>query len=293
VIQVEPLLPILKWAGGKRWLCSRFPYLFDTPYERYVEPFLGGAAAFFAMQPRRALLSDLNSELIATYRTIRAEPREVYSKLRIHQNKHLKDNSYYYEVRSSAPSTNSSCAAKFIYLNRTCFNGLYRVNLSGEFNVPKGTKYSVLFDTDDFESVARLLKRAALIDQDFEDVLDRCAAGDFAFVDPPYTAKHNENGFLKYNEKIFSWDDQRRLAACILRFKNRGGKALVANAAHESVIDLYRRVGEGRIVSRASVLASETKRRGSVEELIVTVGYRAEADEFLGEMLPRVRGNTL
>lgn len=275
MIQIEP---ILKWAGGKRWLCSRFPQLFETPYERYVEPFLGGAAAFFALQPRGALLSDLNTELIETYRAIRAEPKEVYAKLRVHQRKHLECADYYYRVRSSNPFTESSRAAKFVYLNRTCFNGLYRVNLRGEFNVPKGTKDSVIFGTDDFDGVSRLFKRATLVDRDFEDVLDQCDAGDFAFVDPPYTAKHNANGFLKYNEKIFSWEDQRRLAACICRFKKRGGKALVTNAAHKSVIELYRDFGEMEIVSRASVLASETKRRGSVEELIVTVGYRADAD---------------
>lgn len=273
--QIEP---ILKWAGGKRWLCSRFPQLFETEYERYVEPFLGGAAAFFALQPKLALLSDLNSELIATYRAICTEPNEVYSKLRVHQSKHLEYEDYYYKIRSSNPVTPASCAAKFIYLNRTCFNGLYRVNLRGEFNVPKGTKDSVILRTDDFERVSSALDRATLINADFEDVLDQCVAGDFAFIDPPYTAKHNANGFLKYNEKIFSWEDQRRLAACVRRFKARGGKALITNAAHQSVIELYQDVGDISQVSRASVIASETKRRGNIEELVVTVGYRAEVD---------------
>lgn len=279
------LLPFLKWAGGKRWLWQRHPELFKLEGRRHVEPFLGGAAVFFALKPRSAVLSDLNMDLIQTYRAIRADWKRVWSKLKHHQKLHLEEEKYYYFVRDSEPTSESGRAAKFIYLNRTCFNGLYRVNLNGIFNVPKGTKDNVIFDFDDFEEIASRLFRARLQVSDFESVINASGEGDFLFVDPPYTVKHNFNGFLKYNERIFSWQDQERLADAVRRFALRGGRALVTNAAHHSVISLYEDLGEVHQTRRHSVLASDTAKRTAVEEIAVTVGYSVTLRTPLPAML--------
>lgn len=162
-------------------------------------------------------------------------------------------------------------AAQFIYLNRTCFNGLYRVNLKGKFNVPIGTKVKVFDRFEDFSAISRILKRAEICHSDFEFIIDSAISGDFLFIDPPYTVKHNLNGFIKYNEKIFSWDDQVRLRDAIVRAAARGVIVLLTNAAHASVVALYEGIGTMRFVTRSSVLAGKKVARGSVDELIVTI----------------------
>ena len=269
-------LPFLKWAGGKRWLWKKYPELFAVQKCRYVEPFLGGASIFFALNPKKAILSDLNIDLIETYSAICDDWSIVWEKLQRHHRNHTIIDQYYYKIRLSRPRSMAGRAAKFIYLNRTCFNGLYRVNLRGEFNVPKGTKDTVVFPDDDFRNIANRLKSATIMCADFEVVINAALAGDFLFVDPPYTVKHNLNGFLKYNERIFSWGDQERLADSIRRFAMRGGCALVTNAAHQSVIDLYADMGEIHTTQRHSILSSETTRRNEVEEIAITIGYKVK-----------------
>jgi len=146
------------------------------------------------------------------------------------------------------------------------------VNLSGEFNVPIGTKDTIIFDDDDFASISLALQSATLLDSDFEKTIDLAGHDDFLFVDPPYTINHNSNGFLKYNEQIFSWRDQERLRAALQRAHERGAKILVTNADHVSIRDLYD--GFGRIVAipRHSVLAGDASYRRQSTELIVTIG---------------------
>jgi DNA adenine methylase len=267
------LIPFLKWAGGKRWLVKSYPKFFNVSFNRYVEPFLGGGAVFFGIRPERALLSDSNAELIATYKAVRFDWEAVVQRLRMHHRSHSKDMSYYYVVRESAPTSIADKATKFIYLNRTCFNGLYRVNLKGSFNVPKGTKDAVILETDDFAAVSKRLKEARIRVADFEDILDVCGPNDFAFIDPPYTVKHNNNGFVKYNETIFSWKDQERLASAVRRFADRGGRALVTNAAHPSVRRLYEAWTGMEVLHRQSLLASDNSFRAHVAELAICVGY--------------------
>lgn len=252
---------------------ARYPQLIHLEAGRYVEPFVGAGAIFFALRPKEALLTDLNAALIETYEAIRDDWKEVWRRLIVHQRDHLLMDGYYYKVRESRPRSDAGKAAKFIYLNRTCFNGLYRVNLRGEFNVPKGTKDTVIFDNDNFHSTSQILGRAEIRTADFEEVIDQCGENDYIFADPPYTVQHNSNGFIKYNEKIFSWKDQVRLASAIARFSERGGKALVTNAAHSSLIDLYKKIGDVWVVNRHSVLASDVSHRAGVDEIAVTVGY--------------------
>lgn len=259
-------VPPLKWAGGKRWLVGQYPDFFRGSYRTYIEPFLGSGAVFFHLSPRHALLSDSNQELMDFYAALRDSPKEVAVKLAYHASRHNSD--YYYEVRTSKPRSISGKAARFLYLNRACWNGLYRVNKSGEFNVPIGTKTKVVLNTDNFEQLGAQLKLANLLCGDFEETIEKSVRGDFMFVDPPYTVAHNANGFLKYNEKIFSWDDQVRLSLAVRRAVSRGVRILLTNAAHPSLFDLYEGLSQ-QVLTRSSVIAGKSHFRGRYSELIV------------------------
>lgn len=245
---------------------SEYEGEFPRDFNGYFEPFLGSGAVFFHLLPPKGFLSDLNSELINVYRSIRERPDLVERYLKRHAAKHSRE--YYYSLRSSKPLSQYACAARTIYLNRTCWNALYRVNLSGEFNVPIGTKSSVILPTDDFYRVSAILDNIEIGVCDFEEAIDRAGKNDFVFVDPPYTVKHNSNGFVKYNEKIFSWADQLRLKLAVDRAVSRGAKVLLTNADHESIRLLYREY-PSQIFSRKSVIAGRPAARGEYQELVV------------------------
>lgn len=260
--------PFLKWAGGKRWLVNSHPELLKVTYKRYIEPFLGGGAVFFYLKPKIAILSDKNKELIDTYLAIKTNVKEMCDILEIHQVNHC--NEYYYNVRDSVYDSIVEKAAQFIYLNRTCWNGLYRVNQKNKFNVPIGTKNRVIMETlNEWERIATVLADTELISVDFEEIIDQAICDDFIFIDPPYTVKHNNNGFIKYNQHIFSWDDQVRLSKCVLKAKNKGAKIILTNADHESIRELYRDNFIIKTVPRTSVLAGKSEYRGKVSELLV------------------------
>ncbi len=259
------VVPPLKWAGGKRWFAAKHLKLLPDNFGTYIEPFMGSGALFFSLQPDQAIISDINGELINLYEVIRDTPEALEIKLAEYQRRHCTD--FYYEVRRTRPRTALNKAARTLYLNRTCWNGLYRVNLQGEFNVPKGTKDRVVLATDNFDHLAILLKKATIICQDFEQTIDSAKQGDFAFIDPPYTVAHNNNGFVKYNQNLFSWDDQIRLRDAVARAASRGVKVLVTNAAHKSVMSLYKDF-EQVIVDRAGVIAGDASMRGRYQELV-------------------------
>lgn len=261
--------PFLKWAGGKRWLVADNRLPASQQFSRYVEPFLGGGAIFFHMAPTRALLSDVNEELIHVYDVMKVFPQKLYTRLLRHQKLHSKD--YYYKIRNSRPKADLERAARFLYLNRACWNGLYRVNLRGDFNVPIGTKTNIIFDTDDFDAIADRLRNVELRCSDFEPVIDECQFGDFVFVDPPYTVKHNQNNFLKYNENIFRWDDQIRLCETIKRAAERGVAFIITNADHSSVRALYNDFSVYDQLHRHSKLAASASKRRKTTEAIFLV----------------------
>lgn len=267
-IDNKVLLPFLKWPGGKRWFVASHSQLLPSKFNRYIEPFLGGGSVFFHLKPKKAILSDLNCDLIATYKAIRDGWGELNEHLASHQAKH--DDNYYYSVRQSCPRRPLNKAARLIYLNRTCFNGIYRVNLNGKFNVPKGTKDAVVLETDDFESLAALLENADIRVSDFESVIGEAVGGDLVFVDPPYTVRHNINGFVKYNEQLFSWEDQLRLADALAHARERGVKIVSTNANHQSVRKLYSTRGFSLMtVSRYSSISANPKSRKQFEELVI------------------------
>ena len=263
--------PFLKWVGGKKWLVQRKNKIAPDNYKRYIEPFLGGAAVFFSLPETPYIISDLNPELINCYNAIKSNFREVEKHLRSHQRKHC--DAYYYQVRESQPRKECTKAAKFLYLNRTCWNGLYRVNLQGKFNVPRGTKNKVLLDSDNFEKVAIRLSEGEILCQDFEKTLSLSGEGDFVFIDPPYTVNHNLNGFLKYNEKIFSWADQVRLKEAIACAVDRGAMITMTNADHDSIHKLYAGMCKIEKVERSSVISGRVSHRGVTSEIIMRIGW--------------------
>lgn len=263
------MIPFLKWPGGKRWLIGQFSKYFSSQIKgRYIEPFLGSGAVFFHLTPQNALLSDTNDDLITAYQSIKMNWQDVRCILtKYHQ---LHDKAYYYEIRDSKPQDIIEKAARFIYLNRTCFNGIYRVNKNGKFNVPIGTKSKVILDSDNFEAWAKILKNTQLSCEDFEVAINKAQKEDFIFADPPYTIRHNHNGFIKYNEKLFSWDDQIRLRDALIRAKTRGAHILVTNANHECVKTLYQKGFEHFTLSRFSSISANRINRNTFEELIIT-----------------------
>lgn len=260
--------PIIKWAGGKRWLVKKAPELFPKEFNTYIEPFLGGGAVFFHLKPEKSILSDVNSELINTYNAVKENHKEIIVLLEAHQKKHSEE--HYYFVRANEPENKIEQAARMLYLNRTCWNGLYRVNLKGKFNVPIGTKLNILHDIDSFSDVSNLLNKATINISDFEKTIDLAKENDFLFIDPPYTVKHNENGFIKYNENLFSWNDQVRLRDAVIRAKSRKTKIIVLNANHESIRDLYKDFNQ-KVLTRRNIIAGRSEHRGDYEELAIQI----------------------
>lgn len=269
-IKIDPIAPPFTWAGGKRWLIQNYPKLIPDFSGKYIEPFAGGAAVFFHLSPRSALLADTNRDLINAYEALRNCWEEVLKTLIVHDRRHSDE--YYYSVRASRPRTPANRAARFIYLNRTCFNGLYRVNQKGQFNVPKGTKDSVLRTTDDFARVSHILRNTELVVSDFESVIDAANSSDLVFVDPPYTVAHRFNGFVKYNEILFSWDDQLRLAACLRRASARKVKVISTNADHQSLYRLYQGDFKVQRLARNSLISASSNNRKPITELLITSG---------------------
>jgi len=259
--------PFLSWAGGKRWFVQKYSHLFPDNYDRYIEPFLGSGAVYFHLQPKKAILGDLNSDLISAYKALKENHKLVYRYLRDHHRNHSEE--YYYKIRGSNLKSLESRAAKFIYLNRTCWNGLYRVNLKGQFNVPIGTKKNVVRDGDCFDEISSVLRKTKFLNKDFEDLIDMAGEGDLIFSDPPYTVRHNYNGFINYNEKLFSWYDQQRLFYALKRAQKRGAYIVGTNAYHKSIRDLYRGEFGSLKASRSSSISSKVESRKTFEEFVI------------------------
>jgi DNA adenine methylase len=264
----KTLDPFLKWPGGKRWLVHQYGALFPSQFERYLEPFLGGGAVFFYLKPSNAILSDTNNDLVNTYLCLQENAHIIDRRLGRLQLAHGK--TQYYRIRATPAVKPLDRAVRFLYLNRTCFNGIYRVNLKGQFNVPIGTKELVEYPKNYLRQVGECLRLATIRVADFEETIDQAVRGDFVFVDPPYTVMHNNNNFVKYNSNLFSWTDQVRLAACIKRAAKRGASIMLSNADHRSVRELYRDFGNHHRINRTSILAADSFHRRKTTELLIT-----------------------
>lgn len=262
--QREPLTPLLKWPGGKRRLMPFLLPLVPKLFNSYYEPFMGSGALFFALGPERAFLSDKNAELMSTYNVVRDHPEAVID--RLSELKNTEDN--YYAIRDSIPRSKVGRAARLIYLSMLSFNGIHRVNLRGRFNVPYGQKRHVTpCQPDRIREAGSLLRKAKLSCQDFEPAVARAGYGDVVYFDPPYTTAHTNNGFVKYNAKIFTWNDQKRLAEIAHELRGRGCSVFVSNADHSSIRTLYRDFDVLK-VKRYSVIAASSDYRRRITECI-------------------------
>jgi len=263
-----PVGTLIKWPGGKRALVSSILELVPNSFGRYYEPFLGGGAMFFALSPAQAILSDTNAELINVFRHIKEQPQELAKALRF-----LKNSEHdYYTVRASSPRTPLRRAARTLYLTRLAFNGIHRVNLKGEFNVPYGYKTNLkTVDESQLLRASAALQGTELQVGDFEHVTQSAQPGDLLYFDPPYTVAHANNGFVKYNERIFSWQDQERLAAHARSLARQGCRVIVSNADHPSLRNLYSDF-DCHVVKRHSVIAASSSYRKQISECIFVLG---------------------
>jgi DNA adenine methylase len=260
----------LKWPGGKRWAAPIIAKIIkDSLRGTYFEPFLGGGAVFFYLRPSRALLSDVNQELIETYQIVRRSPAAAVA--RIQQMPVTKRE--YYRMRESEPSEPLSRATRFLYLNRTAFGGIYRLNRDGRFNVPFGggdRTPAPLWTEGLLERAARALLGVNLRVSDFERIVDQAGPGDVVYCDPTYTVAHDYNGFVRYNERNFSWADQMRLAEAAKRAAARGSTVVISNAHHETIRKLYGRC-QALTLQRKSLVSAKPDARRSVMEYLFVV----------------------
>ncbi len=258
--------PFLKWAGGKRWFVANYKHIFPTFRGKYIEPFLGSGVVFFHITPKKGIIADLNGELITTYQAIKHSHIEVTNELNNLRELALD----YYDVRDWIPESKIQKAARFIYLNRTCWNGLYRVNKQGQFNVPKGTKKIEDYPDDDFSIISNSLKKISIRKSDFKRTIGYARKGDLVFADPPYTVRHNNNGFIKYNENLFSWENQKELSYSLIKAADRGCKIICTNANYSSIKDLYPKdLFSIKEVSRFSSISSKSSTRKFYKEIII------------------------
>lgn len=261
---VNDVKPILRWAGGKRWLAPLLAPLVSQA-ARYLEPFLGGAALFLAGSPSSAVLGDSNVRLIDTYTAVRDHPDAVIGRIRSWSN----SSECYYDVRSKAFSNAISRAAQFIYLNRTCWNGLYRVNKQGQFNVPYGNNPDrQVLDVPNFLRVSSTLAGISLRSGDFTETLADARPGDFVYLDPPYAGK-NQNGFLRYTSDRFYWKDQERLAEIVHDLVARDCEIVISNADCDETNKLFGFLSYHRL-SRRSLIAADAASRRPVGEALYT-----------------------
>ena len=262
--------PFLRWVGGKTWFLKEINQFSLDNINNYFEPFLGGGSVFFYLSQigklhNRIVLSDINKELINCYIQLRDNIEDVIKYLQNYKN----EESVYYSIRELSPRSDSEAAARFIYLNRTSFNGIFRVNLNGVYNVPYGFKnYSILFDYNNLRRVSEVLAEIQIIHCDFQTILGEISEGDLVFLDPPYTVAHDNNGFIKYNQKLFSWSDQERLKFVVELIATKGAYFILTNAAHPSIDALFGSTGTEVQLSRHSVIGGKKAKRGIINEYV-------------------------
>ncbi|MEH2163433.1 MAG: DNA adenine methylase [Nostoc sp.] len=261
--------PFLKWAGGKSRLIQQYIPYFPKSYKNYYEPFLGGGAVFFYLQPSAAILTDINAELINTYCCVRDRVEELIYLLKEHKNRHRKD--YYYSVRNHSGGTDIEKAARLIYLNKTCFNGLYRVNSQGKFNVPLGRyKNPNICSEVLLRTASEALYHAEIQQADFIDVLNYATnSDDFIYFDPPYYPVSETSYFTAYSSYRFAEDQQVQLKEVFEKLAERGVKVMLSNSDCEFIRNLYSGFNIYTI-SASRAINSNAKKRGKITEVLVT-----------------------
>ena len=270
--------PFVKWAGGKRQLIPIINQNLPESFGTYYEPFLGGGALLFHIltdkNGQKCSISDLNSDLVLAYTTIRDRTDSLITSLKNHEKNYQKDSeSYYYSIRESNPRSEIEKTSRLIFLNRTCFNGLYRVNSKGKFNVPLG-KYSNpnIVNEENLHAVSHILQssRVSIKCRDFEAVLRDAKKGDLVYFDPPYQPVSATANFTSYTNKDFTYDDLTRLAELCLKLDSRGCKVLLSNSDSKEVADIFSKNPWKitKIEANRSINSNSKKRTGHFELLI-------------------------
>ena len=269
------ILPLLKWVGGKRQILGELISLMPSTYNTYCEPFLGGGALFFALHPSKAIVNDINEELINFYEVVRDDHQALLDIISEYQAKDCEE--FFYEIRALdrdvenfKKTSKVVKAARTFYLNRTCFNGLYRVNSKGFFNSPYGKPiYKFIIDTDRFVAMSTYLKEQdiTLCSNTYEYVLDKLKKGDFVYLDPPYD-RVSTTSFTSYSKYDFPQADQHRLRLACDKLNERGVKFMLSNAPTDFIVEEFKDYHQS-FVSASRIVNSKVEGRGKVKEIIV------------------------
>ncbi len=270
--------PFVKWVGGKRQLLRQFrdmglypPDDFDPVTNTYFEPFVGGGAVFFDLLPKKAELSDLNNELVTTYNVIKNDVDELIKSLK----KHKYEKEYYLKVRAKNPKSLSdlNVASRFIYLNRTCFNGMYRVNSKGGFNVPFG-KYTnpIICDEENLIKASKALQKVTIKNQDYKKVLEKAGKGDFVYFDPPYYPVSKTASFTSYTADTFLEKEQLELRDVFIELHKRDCFVMLSNSDTPLINELYSNIKGVKVskVAAGRAINSNAAKRGKISEVLVT-----------------------
>lgn len=269
------LSPILKWVGGKRQLLSEIIPLIDESCDNYVEPFIGGGAVLFRLQPKKAIINDYNTELINVYRTVRDDLDGLVALLKKHEKYNSSD--YYYEVRAldRTPDfdkmSNSEKAARIIYLNKTCYNGLYRVNSLGQFNSPYGKyKNPNIVNEVVLRAISKYLNgnEISIRSGDYKDVLNDIEKNSFVYLDPPYMPISSSSSFTGYTEGGFGYDKQVELKEECDKLNSKGVHFLQSNSDCEEIRELYKAY-RIKVVKANRAINSDAKKRGQINEVLI------------------------
>lgn len=270
--------PFLKWVGGKKGLLYELERLAPKEYNNYFEPFIGGGALFFKLNPHKAFLNDSNGALISAYRNIKNEPNKVINhleKLRTRfyaQKDEQERKEMFYEIRESYNSMSGDSTertAYLIFLNKTCFNGMYRENSKGGFNVPFGKyKNPSIFDKDNILAISKSLKDVTLTNKSFEEAVENAQKGDLVYFDPPYHPLNKTSSFTSYTKDDFSEDDQRKLKGTFDKLHKKGCYVMLSNSYTEFIQDLYAEYKQVVVYANRAVNC-KAKGRGKIKELVV------------------------
>ncbi|MBX9703981.1 MAG: Dam family site-specific DNA-(adenine-N6)-methyltransferase [Silvanigrellaceae bacterium] len=265
--------PILKWAGGKSSLLAQLIPLFPNKFQRYIEPFCGGGAVFFALDTNLGLpsfINDISKDLYSLYLTIRDQPFDLMRALDYLHTQYSEE--FYYQVRAYAPETTLDIAARTVFLNKTGFNGLYRLNSKDKFNVPFGkrTHCPKLYDEKHLLEASVRLKHASILNLDFETLLTDSKAGDFIYCDPPYEPLSATSSFNSYHGIPFSMSEQVRLFEACLKASTRGAFVAISNSSSPKILDLYKKNITHKIYARRSI-NTKGNQRGPIEEVLLTL----------------------
>ncbi|WP_439182223.1 DNA adenine methylase [Carboxylicivirga taeanensis] len=269
----KQLAPFLKWVGGKRQLLPAINQLLPKSYHCYYEPFVGGGAVLFKVQPNRAVINDFNPELINVYEVIKTHPEALIEDLMQHKN----EAEYFYELRaldrkaSFSKLTKIKKASRIIYLNKTCYNGLYRVNNAGEFNAPFGRyKNPNIVNSATIRAVSEFLnsRSITILNDDFEQAVARAQAGDFVYFDPPYVPVSQSANFTGYVKGGFDLNEQERLRNVCKKLNEKGVQFLLSNSSTPIIHELYQDF-DIHIAKATRAINSNAAKRGAIDEVLI------------------------